>query len=327
LSLAYLPTTGKAVSFGDLVDGETWEWDGIAWERATPVVAPQVRQRDGMTATRDRIVMFGGLGISISGGFGPLDETWTYDGTTWTYLPTAHAPSPRTDTALGYDARRDRVVLFGGNGGGETWEWDGTDWTQSLPAHRPPSSNARVAMAYDRHAAVTVVYVTGETWTWDGLDWTQLATNGPNIAVPVITYDPLRQRVVLEGVDRQTFLIGTWEWTGSSWAPLPAVANPNDDAAHQMIYDAAHGEIMLYNSNLRVTWVHRYFSQSVPADECIDRDTDGDGLVGCADPDCAGRCTPGCAPGETCDPSAPHCGDGTCSVLENYRLCPADCAP
>ena len=26
-----------------------------------------------------------------------------------------------------------------------------------------------------------------------------------------------------------------------------------------------------------------------------------------------------------CDPAAPHCGDGTCSALENCRLCPIDC--
>jgi hypothetical protein len=98
-------------------------------------------------------------------------------------------------------------------------------------------------------------------------------------------------------------------------------------------YDAVMAEIVLFggtgsvlgNDNARI-WRHRFSSAAHPADSCLDTDTDGDGLVGCADPDCWGRCQPFCPPRTTCDTSTPHCGDGTCSALEDYRLCPADCS-
>jgi hypothetical protein len=64
-----------------------------------------------------------------------------------------------------------------------------------------------------------------------------------------------------------------------------------------------------------------------PADRCMRAadDTDGDGLAGCADPDCFARCRPMCSPGAPCDASYPHCGDGTCSAVEDYLICPDDC--
>ena len=52
---------------------------------------------------------------------------------------------------MAYDAARQRVVLFGGFGGGhlgDTWEWNGTNWTQLTPSTSPTARNAH-AMAYD----------------------------------------------------------------------------------------------------------------------------------------------------------------------------------
>ena len=53
---------------------------------------------------------------------------------------------------------------------------------------------------------------------------------------------------------------------------------------------------------------------------------DGDELAGCDDPDCWGRCAPRCPPGTSCAPTAPQCGDGTCSSIEDYLVCPEDCS-
>jgi hypothetical protein len=51
-----------------------------------------------------------------------------------------HAPSPRSEASMAYDAAREQVVLFGGivQGGrrGDTWTWDGGDWTHQ-PATGP----------------------------------------------------------------------------------------------------------------------------------------------------------------------------------------------
>ncbi|HUR19412.1 MAG TPA: hypothetical protein VMZ90_01305 [Vicinamibacterales bacterium] len=57
-------------------------------------------------------------------------ESWTWSAGKWQRAATA--PSRRRGTATAYDARRQRVVLFGGEDDGgllnDTWEWDGTAW-------------------------------------------------------------------------------------------------------------------------------------------------------------------------------------------------------
>ena len=56
--------------------------------------------------------LFGGFGNA-----GYLDDTWTFDGATWTKVDTATAPSPRTNVQMAYDRHTRKVVLFGGYNG------------------------------------------------------------------------------------------------------------------------------------------------------------------------------------------------------------------
>ena len=52
--------------------------------------------------------------------------------TTW--APASVPPEGRTGHAMAYDAQRDRLVLFGGNGSswyGDTWERDDTTWSRA----------------------------------------------------------------------------------------------------------------------------------------------------------------------------------------------------
>jgi hypothetical protein len=69
---------------------------------------------------------------------------------------------------MAYDARRQRVVLFGGRGAAgllsDTWEWDGTSW---LPVQttRSPGPRAGHAMAYDS-ARGRLLLVGGTDGTW-----------------------------------------------------------------------------------------------------------------------------------------------------------------
>src|SRR5262249_6052282 len=79
---------------------------------------------------RQRVVLFGGQSSS-----GRLNESWEYDGTSWTERNLATAPDARYQHAMAYDAARQRVVLFGGDPAtsgtlNETWEYDGTSWTR-----------------------------------------------------------------------------------------------------------------------------------------------------------------------------------------------------
>lgn len=77
--------------------------------------------------TDHSLVLFGGTNQGQ-----PLQDTWRWDGTTWSAVATSAAPPPRTFSSLGYDAGAGSVVLFGGqgNGGplGDTWLWRGGRW-------------------------------------------------------------------------------------------------------------------------------------------------------------------------------------------------------
>jgi hypothetical protein len=118
-------------------------------------------------SARGVTVLFGGS----SGG----DETWEWDGTTWTLRATT-GPSARASHAMVYDSARGVTVLFGGStGAGDTWEWDGTTWTQQ--AVSGPPSRALHAMAYDSVRRKTVLfgglapggnYPLSDQWEWDG---------------------------------------------------------------------------------------------------------------------------------------------------------------
>ncbi|HEX5052986.1 MAG TPA: kelch repeat-containing protein [Planctomycetota bacterium] len=137
-TLAYDSFRGRTVLFGGtdgygaVFHGDTWEWDGTSWANVTPVggPSPSARAWHAMTfdATRRRTVLFGGYD-----GFAQHDDTWEWDGTQWTRIPTPVSPSPRSSVAMAYDSWTQRVVLFAGSQGwptgwNDTWEYDGTTW-------------------------------------------------------------------------------------------------------------------------------------------------------------------------------------------------------
>ena len=78
---------GDPTAHGDLyltADGQTWLWTGV-WTREHPSRTPmdltgwrrRVRRESG------EVVLFGGIGLSAR-AHGLYDQTWTWDGTTWT---------------------------------------------------------------------------------------------------------------------------------------------------------------------------------------------------------------------------------------------------
>jgi hypothetical protein len=86
---------------------------------------------------REVLVMFGGR---VGNGY--LDDTWEWDGTTWTLRDSGQlsvvVPRARADASLVYDPLRRRIVLLGGGAvrldgshDSDVWEWDGARWTKS----------------------------------------------------------------------------------------------------------------------------------------------------------------------------------------------------
>ena len=240
----------------------------LTWTQLAPASSPIPRTSHAMAydTTRQRVVLFGGMG----GGL--LGDTWEWDGFTW--LPWTPSmpwvgPSVRYSHAMAYDAARQKVVLFGGTGGGyhgDTWQWDGTNWIQSTPAVSP-SARDQHAMAYDAARQRVVLFggydgssVVGDTWEWDGTNWTQLApASSPSArSTHAMAYDAARQRVVLfGGYGGGGYFGDTWEWDGSTWVPGFSATYPNARGDHAIAYDAARQKVVLFGGGwpaLGDTW-------------------------------------------------------------------------
>ena len=118
------------------VSGDTWTFDGSKWtEHAIP--GPAARNLTGMAALGDRAVLFGGqLADSCKGtqacpAF--MNDTWSFDGTSWTQLSPATAPSGRCFFTIA-SVDRDELVVYGGRDIhseiNDTWTFDGATWKQ-----------------------------------------------------------------------------------------------------------------------------------------------------------------------------------------------------
>ncbi|MBL9077521.1 MAG: hypothetical protein JNL08_08460 [Planctomycetes bacterium] len=143
VAMAYDGARQVVVLFGGLetpafvASSETWEWDGTSWTLRVGLGAtPPGRHSASMAYDegRGRIVLCGGS------SFGPQNsrnDTWEWDGSTWTQM--ANLPDPTSDHTLVYDRARRRVVLVGGvtvvadfavAALDQVLDWDGISWTQ-----------------------------------------------------------------------------------------------------------------------------------------------------------------------------------------------------
>lgn len=130
-AFAFDPISRRFVSFGGFrarVISETWSFDGIKWARLSPPLSPPGR--------RDAAFEFepSGEGILFGGTpymGGSIGDTWSWHAGGWTELHPPLSPSSRVGPAMIYDARSQRLILFGGlivansqtKAACDTWAW------------------------------------------------------------------------------------------------------------------------------------------------------------------------------------------------------------
>ena len=158
-----------------------------------------------------------------------------------------------------YDARRARLVLFGGatNPAGilhnDTWEWDGVRWQRIVADSLPTSPPARAlhGLAYDERRGRVVLMggfamrdgrpeVFDDTWEWDGTVWRRMDLPGPGARDhTAMVYSPAHRAIILHGGGQPaTGLLGdTWRYDGSAWVRL--LADGPRRGRHRLVYDAA----------------------------------------------------------------------------------------
>jgi hypothetical protein len=118
-----------------------------------------------MVTVGNKIVLFGGTGVS-----GPLNDTWEWDGSTWTSLASPSSPPARQGAALA--TWNKTVILFGGSDGiptpmgpmalHDTWGLTGGIWTQLTPMTYPPAGGGSMASLADEIVLLDRAH--GDTW-------------------------------------------------------------------------------------------------------------------------------------------------------------------
>jgi hypothetical protein len=213
------------------------------------------------------MVLFGGSGASSD-----LNDTWTFNGTTWTHLSPATSPRARDGAAMAYDPATGNIVLFGGEANSvnlsDTWSFNGTTWDRLSPAPSPPA-RWDASMAYDAATQDLVLFGgsgassdLSDTWTFKGTTWEQLspATSPPARDSAFMDYDPVTGNVVLFGGSTAgSDLSDTWTFNATTWTQLSPPASPLARDSGSMAYDPVTGKMVLFggeanSADLSDTW-------------------------------------------------------------------------
>jgi hypothetical protein len=239
---------------------DSWTFDGTRW---TPLGESGVKM-SGM-----RLVVDNARQVRSIGGYdgAPMGVLRTLDGTTWRTdvdQPELKAAEP----GVAYDARRNRIVAFGGSTGRSsvvegTWEYDGTAW-QRREIATPPGRQAHM-MTYDTKRARTVMFggvrpgaegqrgqVMPDLWEYDGNQWIERSvTGGPSPRHSAgVAYDSRRGRTIIYGGIDSTGIIGdTWAWDGATWTKL-ADGGPAKRVMGYIVYDPRRDRVVLFGGRL-----------------------------------------------------------------------------
>lgn len=287
--MAFDEARNVVVMFGGLgastYNAETWEYEGTTWTKRTLPQSPSARYgtRIVFDSTRAKIVLFGGrFSPNVSDVY---QDTWEYNGTTWTPINTVVAPGGRGEFGLAFDSNRNKVVLLGGPpryadlDSKDTWEYDGANWSAR---HSPSETRDRrfVGAYFDATRSAGVLFggtdgTTGalndDVWQWSDGVWLQNAGLSPRPGKRwqhAATFDARRNVGVVfggnTGTSRQAGTVEsneTWEFNGT-WTARSLTPRPAARGMHSLAYDTMRQRIVLFGgcgahnaSEICTTWL------------------------------------------------------------------------
>lgn len=246
--MTFDPVSGNVLMFGGdngtfTPSNKTWSYNGTTWTQLAPAVSPTAKVGIELVydANRGVFVMYGSMNTSPFGG-SSVDQTWEFDGASWTQVFPTTTPGGLGAYGACFDSVRNRVVLYGGVANNffpiaesGTWEFNGTNWA-SITTTGTPGPLERPAMCFHAGLGRTVLFggidpqIGGvdTTWSYDGTDWTVVPVSGPKPAPrsgAKLAYDNVRGVCVLVGgADPMTGspMGDTWEFDGTSWTLVPS---------------------------------------------------------------------------------------------------------
>lgn len=181
-AMAYDAAAHTVVLFGGgAISGalnDTWVWNGSTWSQAiTGVGCPAACPTSPPARITASLAYFGATGTALLfggqkyNGIGVLNDTWTWNGSTWSQQSPVTSPSGRYAAGLAYDDATSTLVLFGGEANNDmhdTWVWNGGKWNpacglSTTPA--PPSCVHSLCPAGGLPAGGTSVTLSGSSFT------------------------------------------------------------------------------------------------------------------------------------------------------------------
>ena len=145
--------------------GDTWEWDGSQWLlRSTSGPTPRVmvamafddRYDYPLQNPNGHSILFGGQAAFDDTA---MNDTWSWDGNTWSQLITDAAPSPRVGHSMAFCGLFTRgVIQFGGQNASfpsmvfnTTMQYDPNDttWLETYTVNEPPARSLANMIEYN----------------------------------------------------------------------------------------------------------------------------------------------------------------------------------
>jgi len=291
---AYDPGLDATILFGGWspitgVLGDTWEFTYGQWYELSVAGGPRPRFGGSMVydASDGCLVLFGGKLSGENSTTSPkqfLNDTWIFNATGWHQLHPAHAPSPRGEFAMAYDAADSEVVLFGGGIGtlltpwvvySDTWTFHAGKWTNiTSTAGTPPPARVGAGVAYDA-ADGYVLLVDGarngesgvnpcaftfpDQWAFSGGHWTELTRSSPappagagsvwfDTATATTYYYEEEENLTSDGGNCSAVVGDVWSYAAGVWrllAPGSAPGAPQPRFLATVVDDAFdHLEIL-----------------------------------------------------------------------------------
>jgi hypothetical protein len=226
---------GGVPSFSDPGLPDAWVFADGAWTQLCATCPPGARLGVAMAGggPGGEVLMFGGASdFSGSPGTG-FNDTWGFDGLTWTQLDSGVPGDPvaRIGASMAWDGTR--FILFGGSplvsglGVGPaiddgTWVWTGDHWTQlcasavacgpaprtvaHLAALSSPDPSRRGVLLVGGVTADSEPMVFGDIWLWHDGQWIQQASpwldqqSGVSPTGPLLVVAGLASRAAVCGV-------------------------------------------------------------------------------------------------------------------------------
>ncbi len=212
-------------------------------------------------AARGRVLLHGGSTPTADGeGSEFLDDLWEFDGLRW---EPRHVPGAKlSGMRLAFDARRQRIVSFGGYDGvsavGELRLLEDGGWRSLERLADMPAAEA--GFVHDSGRDRLVVFggsagggvAHGDTWEHDGTRWTRLSAAGPPArSGHVMAYDGKRARTVLFGGrfaapgGKPMPQSDTWEFDGRAWTRVD-VRGPPARMSAGAAFDSGRGRVVVF---------------------------------------------------------------------------------